>query len=717
MGESRDSLPTVRTPSVPVQWKPYFSSRKNAWYYVNHLTKKSTWTKPNPWTLLEDWIQVCKNSGGSKMFSNSHPQTAIVTLVMCGDAYVPGALCLAHSYRLLSGKSSLICMVTSDVSDRARFSLSQLFDHVIQVPYIQQTCLPLNTPKKEWFYASWKSVSFTKWNILALEPFDKVLFMDADTICIQKGWVESEIWSLSPPAGTFSSPWHAPWNPRAIKENPYALCKHGDFLSLEDIRFSLEYGSVIIGTSVLIEPNLSMWKGFKDWLSSQYPTFGAAHCSSMVDEQAIVKFYTNYHNTSWTYLHQKYNVIPWKMNPWIGDHKPAVLHYFSKKPWDIDRKEYPDLEFWWTVADSVKKLYPKTRFFFSPSTDSVAKHYDIVKSEENETQTRKRPRQENRSDGPVGPIRLANNVCKAALCGTMLSALRLKSKTDNIHIMDLCGGSGSDADKWRRLARDSSMYICSYTGIDFSTESVRVGNTRLQKVIQSARNTDGMDSFTALMISADLQNPPLHVPPKVPIQNANVVQCFFALHYFFKSKCALDSFAMWVGKTIREGGFFVSIHADGPSMAQMGISQQKGDAEPCVAEIVPAPEVLSKNELSSPYGNRYTFTLGDRVRGVDEYLVDEDTLDKTLLRFAFMKRVWTCSLDQLYNSLGNHTYWKHVRTKIGPSPQGTGLTIAQWNTLKLYRANIYVQDMGMHNGEVLQSMRDGFSQLLVPSSN
>ena len=42
---------------------------------------------------------------------------AIVTLVMNGNKYVPGAVALAHSARYYS-HAKLVCMVTDDVTDR-----------------------------------------------------------------------------------------------------------------------------------------------------------------------------------------------------------------------------------------------------------------------------------------------------------------------------------------------------------------------------------------------------------------------------------------------------------------------------------------------------------------------------------------------------------------------------------------------------------------------
>jgi len=74
------------------------------------------------------------------------------TLVMKGDAYVPGALVMAGSLRNTKTPHDLVCMVTPDVSSKARKQLSLVFDRVIEVPVLEFTCKPLRTDKQNELY-------------------------------------------------------------------------------------------------------------------------------------------------------------------------------------------------------------------------------------------------------------------------------------------------------------------------------------------------------------------------------------------------------------------------------------------------------------------------------------------------------------------------------------------------------------------------------------
>jgi hypothetical protein len=99
---------------------------------------------------------------------------AIVCLVMRGDAYVPGALVTAYSVRCAGTAAELVCMVTDDVSEAARTHLRAVFDRVVPVPYIRAPALPLATAKQRDRYGAWMSVACTKWNLLALDEYNKV---------------------------------------------------------------------------------------------------------------------------------------------------------------------------------------------------------------------------------------------------------------------------------------------------------------------------------------------------------------------------------------------------------------------------------------------------------------------------------------------------------------------------------------------------------------
>ncbi|EDO41592.1 predicted protein, partial [Nematostella vectensis] len=107
---------------------------------------------------------------------------AWVTLVMLGDGYAAGALAVAQSLRMVQTKYDLVCMVTPDVTHPTRRHLCVMYDHVIEVPYIQHRCRKLWSEKQSRMYDDWIEFSFTKWNCLNLVQYERVMFIDADMV-------------------------------------------------------------------------------------------------------------------------------------------------------------------------------------------------------------------------------------------------------------------------------------------------------------------------------------------------------------------------------------------------------------------------------------------------------------------------------------------------------------------------------------------------------
>jgi lipopolysaccharide biosynthesis glycosyltransferase len=125
---------------------------------------------------------------------------AIATLVMGGNSYVPAAVALAKSIKRFSNHSDvdLVCLITDDVTDVA--PLEQQYHHVYIVNKITATDIPSLGGLSATKIYHWISDAPTKWNIFALDKYEKVLFLDADMIVLQDIY---ELFSLDVPAGMF----------------------------------------------------------------------------------------------------------------------------------------------------------------------------------------------------------------------------------------------------------------------------------------------------------------------------------------------------------------------------------------------------------------------------------------------------------------------------------------------------------------------------------
>ncbi len=281
---------------------------------------------------------------------------AYVTLVMRGDRYVPGAIALAYSLRKHHTKHQIICMVTNDVSTDALYKLSVAFDVIVNVPFISHTAPPMRNPKLEKRYGKWKCVSYTKWNVLNLTWYEKVLFLDADTIVLNN---IDHLFELRAPAATFSMAQASRGYGKL--SSPYNA-GHGGVISSEELKngFSSFVG---IGSTMLLKTSNAHLRLYKKWLYDD-KLRGSSRCINGPDEQSIVLFYSLI-NHRWTHIHQAYNMIPWHSKTWLARKgkysRPFVYHYVSgnEKPWELFDKqaEWPDLKTWFQLAGEAQTYF------------------------------------------------------------------------------------------------------------------------------------------------------------------------------------------------------------------------------------------------------------------------------------------------------------------------------------------------------------------------
>ena len=285
------------------------------------------------------------------IFDKKPTKNAWVFLVMKGDSYIPGAIVGAYSLLLTQTKYDIVCMVTPDVSDMGRKQLSLVFNRVIEVPYIEGLCKPLKTTKQDKMYGLWSNVAFTKWNILSLTDYHKVVFIDADKIVLYN---MDHLFEVRAPAGTFSSPFSEKYSDSGKGlYDPYYGLKTGDIVKRKSIEQGLglegHNSFVVIGTSLLLEPDRDMYNKYLDFVKKSCSGGFGYSSNSMIDEQSITKFYLD-ENIEWSMIDQQYNFIPWK-HKWLGDEQvPYVYHFFNNKPWDKESPYWIDFEIWWILV-------------------------------------------------------------------------------------------------------------------------------------------------------------------------------------------------------------------------------------------------------------------------------------------------------------------------------------------------------------------------------
>lgn len=104
---------------------------------------------------------------------------AYVTMICGGDSYVPGAEALGHSIVESGSREQRVAMVTSDVSQEA---CQQLIANGWEIRLVEPIANP--RPNEELLFARF-GLSFTKLRVFDFEEYDKLVFLDADTIVMR----------------------------------------------------------------------------------------------------------------------------------------------------------------------------------------------------------------------------------------------------------------------------------------------------------------------------------------------------------------------------------------------------------------------------------------------------------------------------------------------------------------------------------------------------
>ena len=96
----------------------------------------------------------------------------------------------------------LVCMVTPDVPKDICTMLAKVYTNVVKVDYIVAQPEQRRHKFSKDMYDPWIHFSLTKLNMLRLEGYDSVMFLDADTLALQS---PDELFEIAPPAGICSS--------------------------------------------------------------------------------------------------------------------------------------------------------------------------------------------------------------------------------------------------------------------------------------------------------------------------------------------------------------------------------------------------------------------------------------------------------------------------------------------------------------------------------
>ena len=307
--------------------------------------------------------------------SSSSSRYAIMTLLFDNDSYLPGILLLGSSIRKVmpttnSNKKSnieLCCMVTNDISLEARSLILKIYDHVIDVDYLQipPNLIKHTNPSTHNIY----SKTFTKLRIFEMTQYDKILFLDANMLVIKEDIFS--LFNLQTPAAVFmgklsNDPTEKYFkNEKALDKfkNKYCNWKgnslHGKLIPYDNYENErISNGMNIESSVLLITPNLLIAKQRDNYLKN----IRDKNIKMSRDTEMISRMFKN----------KIYAIEPRFFGRWVNpeEHPELVvldLYGNDGKPWDIMKyKNFlkygqdSDITYWWkTFMATYKSDYEK----------------------------------------------------------------------------------------------------------------------------------------------------------------------------------------------------------------------------------------------------------------------------------------------------------------------------------------------------------------------
>jgi hypothetical protein len=293
--------------------------------------------------------------------------------MMIGDAYLPGCLVMAQSLRATGTKYPIVIMVTPDVSEGAMALLAEKYDRVIIIPYLEYKTHKLDGNIEE-RYGHWNDKGYTKYNMMALTDYKKVLYLEPDEHILHN---IDFLFERPTPFGLFSSPWGWPVGNRIM--NPYHTLKDGDYVQPWMIEEALtNYGHGSIGTPVMIRPDLKLFEKLKSEIAANQP-FGFPTVQSGIEEVVLPWFYSMVMKIPVYQTHMKYGWVPWKIIPRDRSfNKIYVNHFFGiDKPWMVDRLKYDD-DYWNAWWAEYSNAYYSVGSAQRALLDTVCPHSKLV---------------------------------------------------------------------------------------------------------------------------------------------------------------------------------------------------------------------------------------------------------------------------------------------------------------------------------------------------
>lgn len=230
-----------------------------------------------------------------------------------------------------------------------------------------------------------------------------------------------------------------------------------------------------------------------------------------------------------------------------------------------------------------------------------------------------------RKESSIYNMRIFHNWVKRELVSQSKNLLSRDYGINNISILDLSCGRGSDIQKYY----DNG--IMNIVGFDIDDDSIREARKRYGEMIHQLKrkNVQRLPKYEFYVMDLSKKHNLEKIRDVLGNRKFDIVSCQFAIHYFFETEDTLNTFMTIVSSYINKNGFFIGTTMNGTKIREIF----KGT--PTIQNDI--FKIVNNSDLNKIYNSKYTVELGQKTdtdhyfvnKPSEEYLVTIDELKKT----------------------------------------------------------------------------------------
>jgi len=305
---------------------------------------------------------------------NNKTKNAIGMIIFTNPLYLVGACLSAWTHRQFitkyNFKIDLVVMVDEPIY-KYKEELEKYFDYIKLIDLIEIKLSPkYNVIYK---YSQWMKYSISKWNILKLDNYDKILFLDIDILPIDKDFYS--VFDFDTPCIMVRG---LNFEPNTVATPELFIDNLRDYKNTEYSKLSLDLKHSLDAGFILIRPSKTLFDEYIEFIKICEGLEGyISKYDSGVDETTLLIFFIFYKKITIHLIPYNYAPIPWDKFPYDKNQILGINFLSMIKPWiKLPIIQWADENIWHLIAKKALDTHSViTKIYIKYLIDELYKFY------------------------------------------------------------------------------------------------------------------------------------------------------------------------------------------------------------------------------------------------------------------------------------------------------------------------------------------------------